>query len=65
MHRTNVEPLVHEYARTRTKQPKLSEEERLDDDPPCHYIEDLQDKSDMKVLRKSQARVAYTDKILL
>jgi hypothetical protein len=35
------------------------EDEGLDDDPPCDYIEDLGDKSDLKVLRKSQARVAY------
>jgi hypothetical protein len=35
------------------------EEEGLDDDPSCDYIEDLRDKSDLKVLRKSTARVAY------
>jgi hypothetical protein len=35
-------------------------EEGLDDDPPCDYIEDLHDKSDLKVLHKSQARAAYT-----
>jgi hypothetical protein len=31
----------------------------LDDDPPCDYMEDIQDKSDLKVLRVSQARAAY------
>jgi hypothetical protein len=35
------------------------EEEGLDDDPSCDYIEDLRDKSDLKVLRESQARLAY------
>jgi hypothetical protein len=35
------------------------EEEGLDDDPSCDYVEDLSDKSDLKVLREPQARVAY------
>jgi hypothetical protein len=35
------------------------EEKGLDDDPSCDFVEDLHNKSDLKVLRESQARVAY------
>jgi hypothetical protein len=35
------------------------EGEGLDDDPSCDYVEDLCNKSNLKVLRESQARVAY------
>ena len=41
------------------------EEEGLDDDPPCDYTEDLRDKSDLKVLRESQARAAYEQSSIL
>jgi len=41
------------------------EEKEVDDDPPCDYTKQLREKSDPKVLREAQARLAYQKNFLL
>jgi hypothetical protein len=41
------------------------EEEEVDDDPPCNYTKQLREKSDLRVLREAQARLAYQKNSLM
>jgi hypothetical protein len=43
----------------------LDEEEEVDDDPTCHFTEQLRKRSDLKVLWEAQARLAYQKNSLL